>query len=83
VRPVIDACDQLSCPAWGAIYASSVRPEDVLAQTDWSAVEHAYGGEPGVASSPEILAELVAEDVGRHGVVGGRSERVISIWAAA
>jgi len=50
-----------------AIYASSVRPEDVLAQTDWSAVEHAYAGEPGVASSPEILAGLLDEDAGRQG----------------
>jgi hypothetical protein len=53
-------------PLRAAIYASSVRPEDVLAQTDWSAVEHAYAGQPRVASSPEILAGVLDEDADRQ-----------------
>jgi hypothetical protein len=44
-----------------------VRPEDLLAQTDWSAVAHAYAGEPDVPSSPEILAALLDEDADRQG----------------
>ncbi len=45
-----------------------MRPEDLLAQIDWSVVEHAYTGEPDVASSPpEILAGLLSPDAGRQG----------------
>ncbi|MEU6074006.1 hypothetical protein [Micromonospora sp. NPDC047074] len=50
----------------GTTYASSVRHGDLLAQTDWSVVEHAYAGDPDVPSSPEILAALLDEDGGRQ-----------------
>ncbi|SDL20173.1 hypothetical protein [Nonomuraea jiangxiensis] len=44
-----------------------MRHEDLLAQTDWSVVEHAYAGDPDAPSSPEILAALLTENAGRQG----------------
>lgn len=40
-----------------------MRHEDLLAKTDWSAVEHARGTAPGVPQTPEILAALLSQDV--------------------
>ncbi|MEV0130632.1 hypothetical protein AB0H83_19480 [Dactylosporangium sp. NPDC050688] len=44
-----------------------MRPEDVLAGTDWSAGPHAYEDEPGVPSTPEVLAALLDGDADRRG----------------
>ncbi|WP_327001293.1 hypothetical protein OHA72_40065 [Dactylosporangium sp. NBC_01737] len=43
-----------------------MRPEDVLAQTDWSAVQHSYDGDSVSPSTPEILAALLDGDAGRR-----------------
>jgi hypothetical protein len=40
-----------------------MRHEDLLAGTDWSAVEHAWGTPPGVPRTPEVLAALLSQDV--------------------
>jgi hypothetical protein len=39
-----------------------MRPEDLLARTDWPAVEHAYGRTPEVPQTREILAALLSDD---------------------
>jgi hypothetical protein len=42
-RPVADSC------AWQCgTHTRAVRHEDLVSETDWSAVEHAYGTVPGV-----------------------------------
>ncbi|WP_271189679.1 hypothetical protein [Dactylosporangium matsuzakiense] len=40
-----------------------MRHEDLLAETDWSAVGHACGTAPGVPQTPDILAALLSQDV--------------------
>ncbi|WP_426502410.1 HEAT repeat domain-containing protein [Dactylosporangium sp. McL0621] len=40
-----------------------MRHEDLLAETDWSAVEHACGRAPGVPQTPEILTALLSTEV--------------------
>jgi hypothetical protein len=40
-----------------------MRHEDLLAETDWSTVEHAGGTAPGVPQTPEILVALLSRDV--------------------
>ncbi|MEJ3746378.1 HEAT repeat domain-containing protein [Actinomycetes bacterium KLBMP 9797] len=39
-----------------------MRYGDLLAQTDWSVVEHAYAGMPVVPQTPQILAALLSDD---------------------
>lgn len=44
------------------IHTLGVRHENLLAQTDWSAVKHAYTGMPDVPQTPEILMALLSDD---------------------
>ncbi|MFI5912078.1 hypothetical protein [Dactylosporangium sp. NPDC051541] len=39
-----------------------MRPEDLVAKTDWTAVDHAYGPGPEVPQTPDILAALLSRD---------------------
>ncbi|WP_326557252.1 hypothetical protein [Micromonospora sp. NBC_01796] len=43
-----------------------MRHEELLARTDWSAVEHAHSGMPEVPRTPEILAALLSDDAVRQ-----------------
>ncbi|WP_200216867.1 hypothetical protein [Micromonospora coerulea] len=43
-----------------------MRHEHLLAQTDWSAVEHAYTGMADVPHTPEILTALLSDDAARQ-----------------
>lgn len=38
-----------------------------MAGTDWGAAPHAYGDEPGMPSTPEVLAGLLDDDLDRRG----------------